>query len=189
MSRLRKLLLMEEHTCPWWFGYTFDNPIRGFLHDPADVLCGLVKEGDTVADVGCGGGHFSLGLAKIVGEQGRVIALDVQQRMLQRARSRAKRQGLDRVIDFRLCKPDGLGLDESLDFVLAFWMAHEVPDKRAFFSEIRSALKPSGRLFVAEPKVHVSAARFEKTVEIARESGFETVSQPRVRFSRASTFS
>lgn len=180
---------MKEHTCPWWFGYTFDNPIRGLLHDPADVLGGLVNEGDTVADVGCGGGHFSLGMARIVGEEGRVIALDVQQRMLHRARNRARRQGLDRVIEFRLCKPDGLGLDEPLDFVLAFWMAHEVADQRSFFSEIRSSLKPSGRLFIVEPKVHVTAARFQETIETARESGFEIVSVPRIRFSRATALS
>ncbi|NNM05313.1 MAG: hypothetical protein HKO65_09435 [Gemmatimonadetes bacterium] len=55
---------MEEHTCPWRFGYTFDNPLRRRFHDPAGMFGDLVEEGQTVADVGCGGGHFSPGLAE-----------------------------------------------------------------------------------------------------------------------------
>ena len=185
MSRLRKLLFMEEHTCPWWFGYTFDNPLRPLVHPPEHVLGGLVQEGETVADIGCGGGHFTLGLAGLVGTGGRVVAVDLQKKMLARARARAERLGLDGAIDFRPCEQDHLGLKETLDFVLAFWMVHEVSDQKRFFSEILLALKPSGRLLVAEPKVHVTASRFQSTLGVARESGFTVSSRPRVRFSRA----
>ena len=183
------MLLMEEHTCPWWFGYTFDNPVRRLLHDPVVVLGHLVAEGQTVADIGCGGGHFTLGLARIVGPEGKVIALDIQSRMLERARTRSERLGLEGNIDFRLCQSDSLGLADPLDFVLAFWMAHEVGDQKSLFSEIRSVLKPAGRLLVAEPKVHVGPARFKRTMDLARESGFEIVSEPLVRFSRATLLS
>ncbi len=47
LLRYRKALLMEEHTCPWWFGYTFDNPLRGLLHNPARVLGNFVRRGFT----------------------------------------------------------------------------------------------------------------------------------------------
>jgi len=180
---------MEEHTCPWWFGYTFDNPFRRLLHDPGAILDGLVAEGQTVADVGCGGGHFSLGLARLVGVEGRVIAIDLQSKMLERTRKRARRGGLEGVLDFRLCTPRRLGLDEPLDLVLAFWMVHEVMDQAAFFSEIKSALRPSGHLLVAEPKVHVPSARFDRSLQMAQESGLRVVSRPQVRFSRAALFS
>ncbi|MGD2120210.1 MAG: class I SAM-dependent methyltransferase [Gemmatimonadota bacterium] len=176
---------MDEHTCPWWFGYTFDNPIRSILHAPCQVVGKYVEKGDTVADIGCGGGHFTLGLAELVGSEGKVLALDVQEKMLRRVRRRGQRQGLEAVIDPRLCNPDSLGLDGPLDFALAFWMVHEVPDQRAFFSEVRSALKPSGGFLVAEPLLHVTAGRFRETVEVAREVGFEVGAEPRIRFSRA----
>ncbi len=176
---------MDEHTCPWWFGYTFDNPIRSFLHKPDQVVGEYVAAGHTVADIGCGGGHFTLGLARLVGEEGKVIAVDVQERMLQRVRKRTQARGLGSVIDIRLCAAGSLGLDEALDFALAFWMVHEVPDQRALMSEVRSVLKPSGRFLVAEPRVHVPAGRFRETIEAAREAGWEVLSEPRVRFSRA----
>jgi len=185
MSRLRKLFLMDEHTCPWWFVYTFDNPIRRLVQNPCAILRGLVKEGQTVVDVGCGAGYFSLALAELVGADGKVMGLDVQQRMLDIARRRAKRRGLDRSIEFRMCEPDSLGIEEPVDFVVAFWMVHEVSDRKAFLDEIKTFLRPSGLFLLVEPKVHVPLHRFEKTVELARLSGFEVEPGPKVWFSRS----
>ena len=177
------------HTCPWWVGYWFDNPVRGWVHKPENVFRGLVRPGDAVADIGCGGGHFSLGLAQIVGAEGRVMAVDLQEKMLDRVRRRAVRRGLDEVIELRQCGERELGLDPELDFALAFWMVHEVSGQDRFFAEVRSALKPSGHFFVAEPRGHVTAAAFEKMIVAAEEAGLSTVSRQRVRFSRAAVFS
>lgn len=185
MSRLRKFLLMDDHTCPWWFVYTFDNPIRRLVHDPGAILGGLVKEGQTVVDVGCGAGYFSLGLARIVGPEGKVLSLDIQPQMLDIARRRAKRQRLDRRIEFRLCEPDSLGLRETVDFVLAFWMVHEVSNREIFLKEIKASLTPAGHFLLVEPKVHVPAARFDETVKSAGTAGFEVAPGPKIRFSRS----
>jgi ubiquinone/menaquinone biosynthesis C-methylase UbiE len=176
---------MKPHTCPWWFAYTFDNRLRQLLHDPAVLFRDLVREGDTVADLGSGLGHFSIGLAGLVGATGKVIAVDLQPEMVRRAARRAERRGLLQRIDFRVCEPERLGLQEPLDFALAFWMVHEVPSQRALLAEVRAALRPTGRLLIAEPKGHVSARRFEATVERARAAGFAISEAPRVRLSRA----
>jgi ubiquinone/menaquinone biosynthesis C-methylase UbiE len=176
---------MDAHTCPWWLGYTFDNPLRRALHDPAQILGGLVRDGRTVVDIGCGLGYFSLAMARMVGPRGRVIALDIQAEMLVRARARARRRGMDGVIDFRRCAPDDLGLREPVDFVLAFWMLHEVRDLAGLLAQVRSVLGPSGRLLVVEPKLHVPAARFEETGATIERSGFATVAGPPVRLSRS----
>jgi ubiquinone/menaquinone biosynthesis C-methylase UbiE len=173
------------HVCPWWFAYTFDNGLRRLIHDPAVLFRGLVREGDTVADIGCGLGHFSLGLARLVGATGKVIAVDLQPEMVRRAGRRAERLGVRPRIDFRVCRPERLGLPEPLDFVLAFWMVHEVPSQRALLAEVRAALRPTGRLLIAEPKGHVSARRFEATVDRARAAGFAITESPPVRLSRA----
>src|SRR5512146_115103 len=107
------------HTCPWWFAYTFDNRLRRLLHDPAEILGGLAHAGDTVVDVGCGLGYFTIALADLVGPHGRVIAVDLQSEMLKRARRRAARRGLLERIDFHQCTPERIGLSMRVDFVLA----------------------------------------------------------------------
>ena len=82
-------------TCPWWLLFTFDNPLRKLIHDPIKILSPFVESGDTVLDVGCGMGYFSLGLAELVGEKGKVIAADLQPQMLAGLSKRAASAGLD----------------------------------------------------------------------------------------------
>ena len=176
---------MDTHTCPWWFGYSFDNPLRKFIHNPLKILGEFVEPGQTVVDIGCGLGYFSLALAKLVGTGGKVISLDVQPQMVQRTRRRAERRGLADRINFQVCTPDHLGLTSPVDFALAFWVVHEVKDQKSLLKEIHSLLKPNGRFLIVEPKGHVPGSRFEATVELARSVGFDISEGPPVRFSRA----
>lgn len=60
-----------QHTCPWWLLFTFDNPLRSLVQNPQKMLRPYVKQGDIVLDVGCGMGFFTLGLAELVGQDGR----------------------------------------------------------------------------------------------------------------------
>lgn len=185
VSLLRRALYLGPHTCPWWFGYTFDNPIRRLFHDPNAILGDYVAPGQTVVDIGCGLGYFSLALARLVGPGGRVIAVDIQSQMVQRARRRACRQDLADRIDFRQCDPNRLGVDSPADFVLAFWMIHEVTDPESLLEEVKSILRPHGRFLIVEPKGHVSADRFEKTVQQALSVGYVVSEGPEIRFSRS----
>ena len=177
------------HVCPWWLAYTFDNPVRRLLHNPERILGGLVKEGDTVLDIGCGMGHFSIGIAKLVGPNGRVISVDLQPEMLDRVRLRAEQQGLQDRIQLHRCQSNSLGVDEPVDFALAFWMVHEVPNRVTFLAEVRGLLKPEARFLVVEPKIHVSAADFQKTVDLARAVGLQPCLEPKASLSRAVLFS
>lgn len=181
----RRLLFHGPHTCPWWLGYTFDNPLRQLVHDPEEILGDFVEPGQTVVDIGCGLGYFSVALARIVGPSGKVIALDIQSQMIQRARHRAESQNVADRIDFRLCDPDRLGVNGPVDFVLAFWVVHEVTEPENLLVEVQSFLKSRGRLLIAEPKWHVPAGRFAETIELARKAGFQTSKGPMVRFSRS----
>lgn len=185
VSLLRRALYLEPHTCPWWFGYTFDNPIRRLFHDPKAILGDYVAPGQTVVDIGCGLGYFSLALARLVGPGGRVIAVDIQSQMVDRARRRACRQGLADRIDFRQCEQDRLGVDSPADFVLAFWMLHEVTDPKSLLEEVKSILRPHGRFLIVEPIGHVSSGRFEETVQLALSVGYEVSERPEIRFSRS----
>ncbi len=77
------------HTCPPWFLFTFDNPLRRWLHNPRKIVRPFVSPGDTVLDVGCGMGTFTIDLASYVGPQGKVIAADLQEAMLDGLEKRA----------------------------------------------------------------------------------------------------
>lgn len=178
-----------SHLCSWKIAFALDNPIRRIIHNPQKILGGYIEPGQTVLDLGCGPGTFSLAMAKMVGESGRVIAVDVQEEMLQIVREKAARQGLESIIVTHKSGPDGIGLSEKVDFALAFYMVHEVPDAEAFLKEVVSVLKPKGKLLIVEPKMHVSAAAFEKTIEVARLAGLKTISEPKIRFSRSKLLS
>lgn len=182
---LKSLFLRENRICPWWLAFTFDNPLRRFLHDPATLLAPHVRDGMTVADIGCGMGYFSIALARLVGETGTVIAVDVQQEMLDRTRKRAEKTGLARRIRPVLAAHDDLGFQDTVDFVLAFWMVHETEDTRRFFDQVHSILKKQGTMLVAEPKMHVGRRRFLEIVQAACDAGFRYRGAPAVRLSRA----
>jgi len=122
--------------------------LRGLVHRPSEILGGLVRRGDTVADVGSGLGYFTLAMADIVGPEGKVISVDVQEQMLKRSRHRAERRGLVDRIEFHQASHKGMGLSAPVDFVLAFWMVHEVRDRVGFLAEVRSILRPTGHLLI-----------------------------------------
>jgi ubiquinone/menaquinone biosynthesis C-methylase UbiE len=110
--------------------------------------------------------------------------------MLAILRRRAERAGLAGRIRLHPCRPDSLALDlsETADFILAFWMAHEVQDPEGFLLEIRRLLKPGGRLLVTEPVFHVSAGAFQTTLAQAASAGLRLAAHPPIRFSRTALF-
>jgi ubiquinone/menaquinone biosynthesis C-methylase UbiE len=176
---------MAEHVCPWWLTYTFDNPLRRLLHPPARLLGAWVRPGMTVLDVGCGFGHFSLGMARLVGPGGRVIAADLQERSLAILRRRALRAGLaDRITTHR-CDAELCGAPGPVDFALAFWMLHEVPSAERLCREIAGLLAPGGRLLVVEPRFHVGEPMFEQEMGAAARAGLRVLERPAIRLSRA----
>ena len=72
-----------------------------------------------------------------------------------------------------------------VDFVLAFYVMHEVPDPSRLLTEVHQCLQPGGRFLFVEPIGHVSAATFDKEVSLSDEAGFTVIDRPRIRLSRA----
>jgi ubiquinone/menaquinone biosynthesis C-methylase UbiE len=179
-----KEVYVSKRICPWWLGYFLISPLRRLWYDPAKFLAPFVKPGMTVLEPGPGMGFLTLELARLVGPSGRVVAVDIQPKMLDRLRKRAEKAGLIGRLDTRLAKPNGLGvedMDGKVDFVLAFAMVHEVEDKEAFFREVGRALKPGGKVLLSEPKGHVNKKDFAETVEMAVRSGFAASDGPKIR--------
>jgi ubiquinone/menaquinone biosynthesis C-methylase UbiE len=179
---------LSDHVCPWWLCFIFDNPLRRFFQNPRRILSPYVKEGWTVLDVGPGMGYYTIPLARIVGPTGKVIAADLQEKMLKAVHSRAVKAGVEKRIVLHQAKPDSIGVIEPVDFCLAFWMVHEVPDKKRFLGQIAAILKPGGLLLFVEPKLHVSQAKFLATVQIAAGVGFQNVERPSIFISNAVLF-
>ncbi len=178
---------MGHRVCPWWIGWLLASPLRKAMQDPARILAPWVREGMTVLEPGPGMGFFTLELARRVGPQGRVVAVELQPGMLAGLRRRVARAGLTQRVDARLAKPTSLGIDDlagEVDLVLAFAMVHELPDAEAFFREVRRALAPGGRLLLAEPAGHVTAADFEATLASAARAGLRAEEGPAIARSR-----
>jgi ubiquinone/menaquinone biosynthesis C-methylase UbiE len=184
---------MAERVCPWWLGYFLASPIRRWIDvgDPEAFLSSYVRPGMTVLEPGPGMGFFTLPMAKIVGSSGRIIAIDIQPRMLEGLRRRATKAGVLPRIETRLARPDSLGIEDltgKVDFVLAYAVVHEMPSTEAFFNETSSALKPDGRLLLVEPAGHVDAAKFTEELDAARRNGLRLEEEPKMPRKLAAQF-
>jgi SAM-dependent methyltransferase len=176
------------HVCPWWIGYFLLIPWRRFIHDSKLILSPYVREGMIVLEVGPGMGYFSLTLAQLVGPHGRVICVDVQEKMLEKLKKRAQKTGmLDRITAVRASE-QSLHLqefEEKIDFAFAFAVVHEVPDQLKLFEEIHRAMRPGALLLLSEPRGHVTGEAFEKTLAIAQGKGFNVESNVQIKQSHA----
>lgn len=176
---------INERVCPVALSGSLDNIIRKWLQNPKKILSPFIKEGMTVLDVGCGPGFFTIEMARMVGKSGRVIAVDMQEGMLQKVIEKIKGTELEERILLHKCGEDNTGVSEPVDFVLLFYMVHEVPNKEHFFDEIRTILKPQGLVLIVEPPFHVSKSAFEETVRIAANARLIVIERPKMFFSRA----
>lgn len=179
---------MAERVCPWWIGYLMASPIRRLVENPEELLRPYIREGMTVLEPGPGMGFFTLPMAAMAGPSGRIVVVDIQTKMLASLRRRAARAGLLPRIETRLAAPESLGiadLKDTVDFVLAYAMVHEMPSAEIFFREISDALKPGGTVLLAEPAGHVKPEKFDQELAAARTAGLEVIERPQISRSRS----
>ena len=178
------------HVCPPSVVKWLNSPLRNLIQNPKKIMGDYVKPGDTVIDLGCGGGFFAMSLAKMVGESGQVIAMDLQKEMISITREFAAKKGLLDRVTFHQCQENDIALSEvQVNFALAFYMVHEVPDRRRFFMQVAGLLKPGARFMVIEPTHHVSESQFKQILEDAESVGLQYIKPIKVLFSRGMMFS
>lgn len=177
--------MKNESVCPWWLGYLLASPVRKLINNPAKIVGIYLKPGMKAIDYGSGMGYFSLPMARSVGSAGKVYCFDIQEKMLENLVRRAKKAGLENIIDPRLISDNSnnfSSLEQQADFALLFAVAHEVPDREKLFGTLASMMKPKGKLLFAEPKGHVSPEDFGESVFFAEKAGFkksQTLQDPR----------
>ncbi len=163
---------------------SLDSRMRRWIQNPRKILGPYIEERMTVLDAGCGPGFFTIDMAQMVGKSGRVIASDLQEGMLQKLSEKIQGTELEERFTLHKSEEDRIGVSEPVDFVLLFYMVHEVPNIEGLFGELVTILKPNGKVLVVEPPFHVSQKTFDDTVQKARKAGLQAVEGPKVFLSK-----
>jgi len=175
---------MAHRVCPWWLGYFLASPIRRLFADPAAIVRPYVRPGMTVLEPGPGMGFFTVELARRVGPNGRVIAVDIQPRMIAGLKRRIAKAGSSDRVEARVAPHDSLGLSDlrgKVDVTFAMAVVHEMPGPEWFFNQIAEATKSGGAVFLAEPAGHVNDDDFAAELEAASKAAFQVINRPAMR--------
>ena len=128
---------------------------------------GMIREGETIVDLGSGGGIDVFLASRRVGDSGKVIGLDMTPEMIQKARSSAERANLANV-EFRLGEIENLPLDDgSVDVIISNCVVCLSPDKDRVFREMFRTLKHGGRIAVAD-EVALRPSTEEEREDVAK---------------------
>jgi len=110
-----------------------------------------LKSGQVIADIGSGGGYFTLRFAEIVGEEGKVYAVDTDEKLLEFVKNSAKQKGMNNIIT--VLAKDKLELPkESLNFVFMRNVTHHISNRVSYFKNLKKFLKPYGKVVIIEYK-------------------------------------
>jgi len=151
---VRVYLKFNPQPAPSIIGPFLNSPLRRLTQPSARVIeRSGIKPGMTVLDLGCGSGAFTLAAARVVGERGKVYALDIQRAMLRQLERRLARARNHNIRNVELKQASAYELpfeNESLDLVMSVAAFHEIPDKPRALREIKRVLKKGGLLALTE---------------------------------------
>ena len=164
----------QELPCPSWLAWMveMDNPFTKVNRAATIVELLELEPGARVLDAGCGPGRLTLPLARAVGPQGQVLALDIQEEMLSITRGKVQAEGMNNVQYIQTALGDGKLPSGHFDYAVPVTVLGEIPDPALALQEINSALKPGGILSVTEVIFDPHFQRQETVVRWAETAGF-----------------
>jgi ubiquinone/menaquinone biosynthesis C-methylase UbiE len=178
--------MTDLNVCPPWV-LTLSSGLRKKVHNPHRIIGPYLAEGMAAMDVGCGMGYFTIPMAGIVGEKGTVVGVDLQPKMLTALNENASIAGCKNITAHQ-CGKDSLNIRQwngTIDFALIFMMLHEVPDAERLIREVHDALAPEGKLLFAEPLLHVGKKKFQQSLSMIQQAGFDMTGAPKISICRA----
>ena len=114
----------SSKVCPVERAGALETPLRRLVQNPTKILKPYLKAGDKVLDFGCGPGFFTFDIAQLVGETGFVYAADLQAGMLEKVQNKIISHNFQSRIKIHKCDESGIHLNDTVDFILAFYMIH-----------------------------------------------------------------
>lgn len=132
-----------------------ENFIRRLISPPEEKIRKYVSSGTTVADVGCGPGHFTISIAEAVGPKGRVYAADSDPKSIKVLKAKSNEKGFQATIDARTASAANLQFvpDRSVDFAFANGVLCCMEDHAGAVGEIKRILKPDGLAYISVTKL------------------------------------
>ena len=169
--------------CPMGVAGLLDSKFRRLFHNPHQILKAYIRKNMTALDIGCGPGVFSIAIAQLLEGTGKVIAVDMQDGMLDIIQRKIAGTPYEKIISLHKCSPDSINVQEKVDFALMFYMVHEVPNKEHLFQEVLPLIKEDGLVMVVEPAL-ISNNEFDEMIRHIKTYGFEKYDKLHIMFSK-----
>ena len=169
--------------CPIGVAGLLDSKFRKLFHNPNKILKPYIKKNITALDIGCGPGVFSIEIAALMEGTGKVISVDMQEEMLELIKKKIIGKPIEKIMVLHKCTQTSIGVKENVDFVLMFYMVHEVPNKENLFNEVLPLINKNGLIMIVEPGL-IPAKEFNGIIKYIEERGFERFNELKIPLSR-----
>lgn len=175
ISIVWQFISQQSTPCPVWLSWLveFDNPFAK-AHRAKVIIEHLdLKPGMKVADIGCGPGRLTIPIAEILGTQGEIVAMDIQEGMLVQVKQKANIAKLSNIRFLNAGIGSGKLERNYFDRILLISVLGEIPNQQQALKEIFDALKPSGILSVTETIFDPHYQRKETVLQLTESIGFQ----------------
>ena len=175
LVHLRLVRRRRPSPCPSYLRFLLENPVMNRIAGAAALIeRARIEPGMRVLDVGCGPGRLTIPLAGRVGPGGRVVALDIQEKMLAVLKKRVAKAGLTNVETVLGGAGQGaIRQEDVFDRAMLVTVLGEIPEKAKALGEIFRALRPGGVLSITEVKLDPDYQKEEDVRRLCSEAGFD----------------
>ncbi len=168
---------LARFPAPPFIGIFLDSDLRRMMQPPEPIIeTSGIRAGMKVLEIGCGSGCYTTHVARAVGEEGEVCALDIQQGMLRQLARKLERPENRDIRNVKLHEQSAYDLpfdDSTFDVVYMITVLPEIPDPVRALAEARRVLKPEGRLALSEFLPDPDYPLLITTIQRGQQAGFE----------------